>query len=243
MTQHTKGCRGRAEVCGACYLLEVEREFRKLYPWVAVWRLDAVDVGVPQFRDRVFLVAGPEPRRPPRRTHADPATLPNLWEPHLQAWRTMGDYVRHQSPSAGTVQREMGEPAPTDGGRGTLYAEFYRAEGSENVYYPKGNGRAASEPERLDRPSPTVTTTEAKGTRASPSSGFDFHGGPDRASDAAFLALGRRRLEPDECAALQAFPIGWPFRGNKTGIYRQVGDAVPPPLARAVAEALLTGRK
>ncbi len=41
-------------------------------------------------------------------------------------------------------------------------------------------------------------------------------------------------------AALQSFPAGYPFQGTKTAIYRQVGNAVPPPLATAVAKALTT---
>jgi site-specific DNA-cytosine methylase len=74
-------------------------------------------------------------------------------------------------------------------------------------------------------------------------SDWTFNGGPDRAADAAFLAVGRRRLTPDECAALQGFAPGRKFVGNKESVYRQIGNAVPPPLAEAlaafVAEALL----
>jgi site-specific DNA-cytosine methylase len=81
-------------------------------------------------------------------------------------------------------------------------------------------------------------TTEVKGTRASAASGWTFNGGPDRASDAAFLAVGRRRLTLQECAALQSFPADWPWRGNKTSQYRQVGNAVAPPVAFAVARVL-----
>lgn len=48
-----------------------------------------------------------------------------------------------------------------------------------------------------------------------------------------------RRLTPEECAALQAFPRAYPFKGSKTARYRQIGNAVPPPLAQAVGEAVL----
>lgn len=109
------------------------------------------------------------------------------------------------------------------------------------VVYPPGHGRAATEPDRLDQPAPTVTTQEAKGTRASRSSGYDFHGGPDRASDAAFLATGRRRLTVAECAVLQDFRPDYPFKGTKEAKYRQVGNAVPPGLARALGEAIALG--
>jgi DNA (cytosine-5)-methyltransferase 1 len=35
-------------------------------------------------------------------------------------------------------------------------------------------------------------------------------------------------------ALIQGFPAGWPFWGRKTAAYRQVGNAFPPPVARAV---------
>ena len=100
--------------------------------------------------------------------------------------------------------------------------------------YLRGFGRAASEPWRLDQPSPTVMTTEVKGTRASASSGGTFHGGPDRVADAVFLALGMRRINEQEAARLQGFPEGYPFQGTSAARYRQIGNAVPPPLALAV---------
>jgi DNA (cytosine-5)-methyltransferase 1 len=103
------------------------------------------------------------------------------------------------------------------------------------IVYPQGFGRAGTEPDRLWMPSPTVMTTEVKGTRASASSGWDFHGGPDRASDAAFLAVGRRRLAPWECAILQGFPRERVFFGSVEQRYRQIGNAVPPALAGHVS--------
>jgi len=101
------------------------------------------------------------------------------------------------------------------------------------------DGRAASERWRLDLPAPTVTCTEVKGTRASQSSGWTFTGGPDRASDAAYLAVGRRRLTVRECATLQGFPDHWPWSGTVTAQYRQIGNAVPPALATAIGRAIL----
>ena len=88
--------------------------------------------------------------------------------------------------------------------------------------------------------------------------GSKKHGGPDlgptRARKAwASLGVEGRSLaeaapEPDFCgmprltipmvARLQGFPDDWQFYGRKTTAYRQVGNAFPPPVARAVAQNL-----
>jgi DNA (cytosine-5)-methyltransferase 1 len=54
------------------------------------------------------------------------------------------------------------------------------------------------------------------------------------------------RLTVPMVARLQGFPDDWLFSGKKTWAYRQVGNAFPPPVARAVAaqlKAALSARK
>jgi DNA (cytosine-5)-methyltransferase 1 len=51
-------------------------------------------------------------------------------------------------------------------------------------------------------------------------------------------SLGLRRLNPRECAAIQTFPVDWEFAGDDGAKYRQIGNAVPPGLAKAVAMSL-----
>jgi DNA (cytosine-5)-methyltransferase 1 len=46
------------------------------------------------------------------------------------------------------------------------------------------------------------------------------------------------RLTTRMVARLQGFPDGWEFTGRKTAAYRQVGNAFPPPVARALGEAI-----
>lgn len=162
---------------------------------------------------------------------------------------TAGDdiLIERRSPIDGQLQypdsdawhrvSQPDEPARAIGSKGNASVSFRDDRG--NLFYVRGLGRSASEPERLDQPSPTVATTEEKGTRASEASDFDFNGGPDRASDAAFLAVGRRRLEPSECAILQDFPPDWPFQGNKGSVYAQIGNACPATLAEVVAREVL----
>jgi DNA (cytosine-5)-methyltransferase 1 len=85
--------------------------------------------------------------------------------------------------------------------------------------------------------------------------GSKKHGGPDLGptrARAAWAALGVNgstlgsdapdrdfvgmpRLTVRMAARIQGFPDDWEFSGGKTAAYRQVGNAFPPPVARAVA--------
>lgn len=50
--------------------------------------------------------------------------------------------------------------------------------------------------------------------------------------------VGIPRLTVRMVARLQGFPDSWQFYGGKTASYRQVGNAFPPPVAKAVARNL-----
>jgi DNA (cytosine-5)-methyltransferase 1 len=93
--------------------------------------------------------------------------------------------------------------------------------------------------------------------------GSKKHGGPDLGptrARAAWAALGvdgkgladqppskdfsgLPRLTVPMAARIQGFPDEWHFVGRKTAAYRQVGNALPPPLAfevaRSIASAIL----
>jgi DNA (cytosine-5)-methyltransferase 1 len=81
---------------------------------------------------------------------------------------------------------------------------------------------------------PDLGPTRAK--RAWASLGVDGHQIADEAPGPDFIGL--PRLTVRMVARLQGFPDEWQFFGKKTPAYRQVGNAFPPPVARAVAQSL-----
>ncbi|MFH1467816.1 MAG: DNA cytosine methyltransferase [Pseudomonadota bacterium] len=220
-TFHRDGCRGdsRPEACVGCaWERRVLPGFRALFPFVGWWTVDAADYGVPQHRRRVILWAGPLPLSldPPRPSHGDPAD-PSLADRGLAPWRTLGDAV------GDTLTRESCERRAC-----------YPCDGS--------HGRACTEPWRRDAPAPTLVVGEEKGTRAH-APDWDFHGGPDRASDTAFLVAGVRRIDVREGLLLQGFPADWPLQGTVHERYLQIGNAVPPPLSEAMGRAVLAAHR
>ena len=78
---------------------------------------------------------------------------------------------------------------------------------------------------------PDLGPTRAR--KAWASLGVDGLGIADSAPGPDFV--GMPRLTVRMVARLQGFPDDWQFVGGKTSAYRQVGNAFPPPVAKAVA--------
>jgi DNA (cytosine-5)-methyltransferase 1 len=66
--------------------------------------------------------------------------------------------------------------------------------------------------------------------------GVDGMGIANEAPERDFI--GMPRLTNRMAARVQGFPDEWQFAGKKTATYRQIGNAFPPPVARAVATAM-----
>ena len=87
--------------------------------------------------------------------------------------------------------------------------------------------------ETLDRPAATVTGRAQVSLR-----------GQNRNKDNSSTKSRNDgiRVTLDEAALLQTFPPDHPWQGNKGQRFTQVGNAVPPLLARAVLDELIAGR-
>lgn len=48
------------------------------------------------------------------------------------------------------------------------------------------------------------------------------------------------RLTNEMVARVQGFPMDWQFSGKKTSVYRQIGNAFPPPVAAAIGTSIAT---
>jgi DNA (cytosine-5)-methyltransferase 1 len=82
---------------------------------------------------------------------------------------------------------------------------------------------------------PDLGPTRAK--KAWAALGVDGMGIWDEAPPRDFM--GMPRLTTRMAARIQGFPDDWLFAGKKTAIYRQIGNAFPPPVAAAVARQII----
>jgi DNA (cytosine-5)-methyltransferase 1 len=116
--------------------------------------------------------------------------------------------------------RPVTQPMPTVAGAGAIgllepmLVEFY------------GNGQA----QRVTDPLPTVTTKDRFGLVRP----VVVLSGARYELDILF-----RMLQPAELAGAQGFPASYIFKGNKTQTVKQIGNAVPRRLARALVYAMV----
>lgn len=215
----------------AVYSLLVER-LNELGYGVHAREVNAADYGAPQNRRRVIILAGRDGILPPVpwETHGAPKSAA-VRHGFRKPWRTVRQAIAHlpdQPRNAGGPDvpnhdaANLGERVsqfisfvPRDGGSRTDVPEelwldcHVDHKGHADVY-----GRLS-----WDNPSNTITTG-----CTNPSKGRFVHPEQDRA------------ITQREAAALQGFPDDFVFCGTNIG--RQIGNAVPPPLARAFAKEL-----
>lgn len=194
----------------------------------SLFLLNAQDYAVPQSRERMFLVGllDDTPLRPEPTTRDMPSTvrsalacLPRFGEPGND-----GSCTARVIPARSPIMR------PT-AFRGSLLFN--------------GSGR----PLELDAPAKTLPAS--MGGNATPIIDQDeldygtepwvveYHQRLQKGGRPLKRAPKRlRRITVQEAAALQTFPAAWRFAGPRVAQYRQIGNAVPPNLATAVARSI-----
>jgi DNA (cytosine-5)-methyltransferase 1 len=191
----------------------------------------SADFGVPQKRARAFSGDFPVPMP----THAETARSGQ------QPWRTLFDVVNALGnpllvPQLGEVVRDpvygFGLPAHelidhysddlvlTD----EEVRENRKAKEDHSWY-----GRMVF-PDDLDRPARTVMATQLRVSRET--------------TVIAASSGGYRRLSVREASSVQAFPITYQWWGKSQSLrYKLVGNAVAPPVAHAIAKAILQAER
>lgn len=203
--------------------------------------LDAASFGVPQHRKR-FVILASKDFRPvaPAPTHAKNSGLFGE-RPFVTLWDAISDLP---VPIPGDRDGTFDYPADPK----TEYQRFARAGASKifNHTAQRHSGRV------LDK----IMAVPAGGDMASfmdeySENAVHYMGGyrrapKDRPSWTAYWTRGmtsihpvqHRFLTPRECARIQSFPDRFRFHGSTIENYTQVCNAVPPLLAKAVADAL-----
>ncbi|CAD5373371.1 Cytosine-specific methyltransferase [Rubrivivax sp. A210] len=224
------------------------------------WRiLNAAHYGVPQKRERLVMIGGRDQAKPifPEPTHAFSGSTIG-YRDRSRVVRAVGqDLFSAQLPEAMTVMDAIGDLPPIESGdEATSYTSgplnAYQAARRENATELRLHNATAhsrkmleiirhsgrnidciprhlitsgfsSSYSRLDADEPSVTLTV---NFVHPASNRCIHPEQDRA------------LTPREGARIQSFDDGFEFAGNRTQIAKQIGNAVPPLLGKAIAGSI-----
>jgi DNA (cytosine-5)-methyltransferase 1 len=228
-------------------------ELRRL-GW-SVWTgvLNAANYRVPQTRERAVLIASSVRKVvPPAPTHTK-VSEPDLFGPGLPQWVSMADALGldgdevvntrgdRKTPGGNEFSTDRPSWALTEKTRSWVLHtnRDQRADGSRQTVDPhsapapapaltsksggqwvlKHNARANATVRRIDEPSATLAFGHARNE-------YLFTNGETS-----------RMLTIPEGAVLQSFPADYPWKGTKTAVFTQIGNAVPCLLAAHVASA------
>lgn len=185
--------------------------------------LDAVNYGVPQFRERFVLIGSRdnEPIFLPAPTHFHVHQNPDY------RWRTLGDTIRD-------LENEVGDCAEfsesrlkylrmiPEGGNWKSLPKDIVKDAMGGAYLSGGGKVGFYRRLSYSQPSPTVVTS------------------PVQKATMMCHPTKDRPLSVTEYARIQQFPDNWTFCGTISDKYKQIGNAVPVGLARAIGEMLIS---
>lgn len=191
--------------------------------------LNAADYGVPQFRRRFFLVAQrsdvrgqfsfPRPIRAPSDYRTVRMAINDLPTPPEEPV-SHPDFPNHVRVRISALNRERISHVPEGGGREhiPLHLQLPCHRTNTGHRHLDVYGRMS-----WDYPAPTITALFNNFTR-----GRFAHPREDR------------NITAREGCRLQSFPDNFVFLGPQKDISRQIGNAVPPDMARAIGESIRT---
>lgn len=195
---------------------------------VAVGHVQAEQYGVPQTRRRAVLVArrdGGEARLP-KPTHSKYHNRnPKVLDGHVLPWVSMGDALGFRNDS------EVPVPAHLRSNYGTSGDKDNRGEHTIDQPAPTITSKANRNHWVFNRPSTTIVGSFRPDIVAAP--GYRKAGDGPRQNQP-----GSVQVTLEQAAALQSFPAGFRFEGSVNKRFLQVGNAVPPLLAKHLLEAV-----
>lgn len=197
-------------------------EFAKLNYKTVYGVLDSVNYGVPQFRERFVMIGS--------RDNEDIfLPIPTHFQMHQNAayrWSTLGDCIRDLENTPGEcadftpLRLKYLKMVPEGGNWKNLPPDILKE--AMGGAYSSGGGKVGFY-RRLSysQPSPTVVTS------------------PIQKATMMCHPTKDRPLSVAEYARIQQFPNDWKFTGTLVDKYRQIGNAVPVGLAKAIGEAIV----
>lgn len=212
----------RSGAAGTTVLEQVVEALRAAgYPHTDHRVLNCAELGVPQSRQRLFVLAC--------RVHPRvPSTNVFEWPAAAGEGRTTAAVVRPLLlPAADPRLR-----TPYDCWMSDAKRDYYL----DRKAGPRGNFVGLVNP---DAPARTVRAGYGKSRGAEALVAYDAQ---EHLTADPRRAVRLRMLSPLECARLQSFPDSYRFVGSAMRQYQQVGNAVPPRVACLLGRALLTAR-
>ena len=201
--------------------------------------LNATDYGVPQARERMFFIGVRKDLLAPTDINLRNSVLAELQE-HKALHPTLRTIIERFGPSG-----SQGNPATC-----TAKIMYAKAPILRKSPYAGMMFNGAGRPIPVNGASPTLPASmggnktpivdEAEIFEGESSYIERYHAHLMRGGKAKTGEAPRRlrRLTISECAAIQTFPANYSFKGSKSSIYKQIGNAVPCQLAFVVASSL-----